>query len=510
VETYNLTLPHTDRDGAPTTDYLTLLIRLDGPGDDVVFTSPEAAPTVRLPAGEYTLMGRIPGDDGERLGGTLLAYPRLVLDHDQTVAVDARVGRPISVTVPDPSAAPVSVAVSANVTTDDKTARLDVLAGAFDNLFSGQLGSGQTFDGFASSVVSTWAQPDSEGGFTGTPYTYDLAWFQAGGMVTGLARDVKPRDLATVRASFAAHVPGVVGERLSWPVLPGLVTGFNIRILPERPPFRRTEYYNTDGGGLWINAFAETIPGVEEVEVLSLAESMPTAYRAGGIYHQQWNRGVFGPILPACGPNLGSLGCSPAVSRLGDELTVAPLLYGDSAGRQMATPAVGATTVYRNGEQIADVPELFATVEVPAGTADYRVEVAATQDERFPLATSTGVAWTFRSGHVDSEEPVPLPVSVVRFTPRLDQHNTAPAGRAFLIPVDVRPQPGSAAAGVRRLSVEVSFDDGDSWHQVPVLAGRYALVDHPAGDGFVSLRASATDRAGNAVEQTIIRAYALR
>lgn len=37
-----------------------------------------------------------------------------------------------------------------------------------------------------------------------------------------------------------------------------------------------------------------------------------------------------------------------------------------------------------------------------------------------------------------------------------------------------------------------------------------ALLHHPAGDGFVSLKASATDSHGNAVEQTIIRAYALK
>jgi hypothetical protein len=34
-----------------------------------------------------------------------------------------------------------------------------------------------------------------------------------------------------------------------------------------------------------------------------------------------------------------------------------------------------------------------------------------------------------------------------------------------------------------------------------------ARVRHPAVDGFVSLRATATDGAGSTVEQTVIRAY---
>ena len=34
-----------------------------------------------------------------------------------------------------------------------------------------------------------------------------------------------------------------------------------------------------------------------------------------------------------------------------------------------------------------------------------------------------------------------------------------------------------------------------------------AVVQQPRGDGFVSLRASAADTAGNTVRETIIRAY---
>jgi len=56
----------------------------------------------------------------------------------------------------------------------------------------------------------------------------------------------------------------------------------------------------------------------------------------------------------------------------------------------------------------------------------------------------------------------------------------------------------------------VSYDDGGSWRRVPVFGiglNRLALVAHPAGPGFVSLRSRATDSKGNFVEQTIIRGY---
>lgn len=63
------------------------------------------------------------------------------------------------------------------------------------------------------------------------------------------------------------------------------------------------------------------------------------------------------------------------------------------------------------------------------------------------------------------------------------------------------------------MSVRVSYDDGGTWQTVPVrrVDGQWlAVLRHPAGAGFVSLRATATDSAGNTVDQTIIRGYRLR
>jgi len=52
----------------------------------------------------------------------------------------------------------------------------------------------------------------------------------------------------------------------------------------------------------------------------------------------------------------------------------------------------------------------------------------------------------------------------------------------------------------------VSYDDGASWRSVPVTGGGVARLDHPAGAGSVSPRASATTR-GTDVEVTVVRAY---
>ncbi|UBU13780.1 molybdopterin-binding protein [Nonomuraea gerenzanensis] len=122
------------------------------------------------------------------------------------------------------------------------------------------------------------------------------------------------------------------------------------------------------------------------------------------------------------------------------------------------------------------------------------------------LTTRNTAAWTFRSEHTEDDSP--LPVSVVRFSPALDARNTAPSGEAYRIPVRVERQRGSAADEVRDLTVEVSFDDGATWRPAPVRKGR-VTVDHPAAEGFASLRVKAVDTSGNSVEQTVIRAYRL-
>ncbi len=117
--------------------------------------------------------------------------------------------------------------------------------------------------------------------------------------------------------------------------------------------------------------------------------------------------------------------------------------------------------------------------------------------------------WTFSSAHVDGEDPAEVALSTVRFLPALDAANSAPAGRPFLVPMLLEDETGSYARP-RRLTVEASYDEGTTWHRVPVLLNLVAALHHPAHAESVSLRASATDRDGNTVSETVIRAYKLR
>jgi len=69
---------------------------------------------------------------------------------------------------------------------------------------------------------------------------------------------------------------------------------------------------------------------------------------------------------------------------------------------------------------------------------------------------------------------------------------------------------------IEDLTVSISYDDGNSWTNVPAKStgngGYKVTVQQPAGstDGYVSLRLDATDADGSRIRQTIIRAYGLK
>ena len=141
---------------------------------------------------------------------------------------------------------------------------------------------------------------------------------------------------------------------------------------------------------------------------------------------------------------------------------------------------------------------------VPESSAAYRLVAHSERSAPYALATSIDAIWTFASARTSGTAVLPL--WTVRFTPATDATNTAPAGRTALVPVSTLPAPGAKVGRVTTLMIEASFDDGATWKTAPLL-GRAAQITHPVGSGFVSLRATLRDSAGNGVKLTIVHAY---
>lgn len=186
-------------------------------------------------------------------------------------------------------------------------------------------------------------------------------------------------------------------------------------------------------------------------------------------------------------------------------------MYGDRGGHTAFIPNEGRTALYANGELVGESEFGDGGVFiVPPESADYRMELSYSQS-MFELTTHQEVVWSFESAHVDGDEPELLPLLTLQFNPKLNELGQAPRG-PFQLPLSVAQYGVKHTPAVIKPSVEVSYDDGVSWTKVTVERRGQTwnlLLDHPQSADYVSLRASTQDHAGNAVEQTLIRAYAL-
>ncbi|MFD0579509.1 S8 family peptidase [Dactylosporangium darangshiense] len=488
AESYDLTLVHTGRDGNPSTLFNTLVMGLDG--DVFEGVSGNSTTTVRLPKGRYTIDSSIVDADS----ATQLVQPVLdLIGGPQTVDLDARLGEPVHITLGDRAAIPVT----AELTTRDHvyggiTNIGGFFAPSFDRLYSARIGPDSTGPGPVTTVVGgRWAHPGPNGSLLDSPETYVLYWFGTGHMGSGFERTVTKADLAQVRLDFGSTVPGVE----SWSDASASTPSGEINLVgygvPLRAPFNRVTYHNP--GTLWSGEFME-----DDLTGLELLTAPATTYKAGKRYDQTWNRAVFGPAF-------GIIHRDPD-----DTIFVFPALYGDGLGRSGTSfSSQERITLTRNG---ADVPgresEGGMLYTVPAGASTYKLSVVADRGAPGTLSTHTEVAWTFGSARVAARTPLPL--SVVRFNPPVDRFSTAPAGATFKVPVTTAQTPDSSATASTSLAVQFSYDGGATWKAASLHrenGGTVAVLKHPAGPGFVSLRATSTDTNGNTVEQTVLRAY---
>ncbi|MEV4843063.1 S8 family serine peptidase [Micromonospora matsumotoense] len=507
VESYTVTLTHLDRSGKPGGDYSTALVNLTG--DDVVDVSDfDGVAEVRVPKGRYGLSSVFfePGPDEESGGLALLAQPELVVNGDTAVTIDLRKAKPVRMTVPQADAKVALVDAAANfLTPDGGSFGFGIVSfDTFDGLSTGQLGKAVSDEQFVATVNSQWADREAEY----SPYLYALAETVPGKLPSGFVRDYRPRDLATVVHKFRDPYPKMEAERLVFPNNGYNLGGWAIGLATDLPG-QRVEHYNTKGVR-WESELDLGVPDPEGwLDVQAILQSLPTAYPAGRRVTETWGAAPLGPSLPA--PRWPQDG----VIRIGDTILVSVALHSDAAGHPGGSLNDSArTALWRNGKLVEELENPgYGEFTVPKGAADYQLTVGAKRNLT-DLSTEVEASWTFRSGHVAGDTPKQLPLSEIRFTPRLSTDNAAPAGQVFAVPVQVRRQVGAGTAKLAKLSVDVSYDGGKTWRRATVVKvpgqGTVALVNHPAGAGHVSLRATARDTDGNTASTRIIQAYRLK
>ncbi|MEU1283135.1 serine protease [Kitasatospora sp. NPDC005856] len=487
AETYTLTIRHLDRDGQPAGTFRTHLSGVFENGGEEFLNQQDASgvTTVRLPKGRYLLDSTLPA--GEGTGGPAwtdwVVQPRLDLDRDTTVTVDARTTVPVDVRPPDGNARFLQSSMFVEVTHGGVTRSANV-GNRSTNLRMSHLGPETEAGAVKQWYDAHWAT-DTGGYLLGQTHSGTRA-------LTGLTRQYSTEELATLNIRGAAG-PGSTGTALL-SVLPstGTVAGAP-RVL--RTPGTAT-FLVAPERGTWD--IAVTVPGADEAAPNYYAADR-IAVRAGTTTTHIFDSPVFGPALTD----------RPAVSRDGDRITANVPLLADGDGHAPWTPSFDTayTSLYRDGVLVGAASGAAGRGEftVPGGKASYRLATTATRKAAAGATTRVDASWTFTSATTTG--PTALPISVVRFSPELDLSGTATAGSALRIPVTVQ---GSGADGrTRSLTVSVSTDGGASWTRLPVEAGAVTVQNPPAGTD-VSLRAELTDADGNTLDQTIADAYRTR
>lgn len=507
-ESYDLTISFLDQNGSATQAAFASVTGWDRLVEDWPVVDADGTSTVRLPRGRYNLGAYIDSEQGT----ALLVQPVVDLTRNLAITLDARAAKPVSMTVPEPSARLgfVDIGYTFYPSFQSWGAGMFLMGYSFDQVRMAQVGAPAAPDELVGSVAAQWARPDGAGDFTDSPYLYATAEAFPGRLPAGFVKKYRAKDLAATRQRFAAGAPGQSATRMVLPSFSSRLSSASALSVPTSLPGTRVEYVNTNGVRWTSELWLGTRDDGGWLMPQGRLYQQPMAYRAGDEYRDEWNAGPTGPAF-------GQIGEAPWqwASRTGDVISVGLPLYGDRAGHagSLVPTDSARTALYRDGVLVGEFPDSgFGHFPVPPESADYRLEVADTRSVT-DLTTKLSAVWTFRSDHADGDRPVKLPLSAVRFTPALDADNAAPAGRSFDIPVTVEGQPGAPADEITKLAVEVSYDDGVTWSKAQLRAcpdGWTATVEHPAGGGFVSLRATATGAAGNSVTQTIIHAYRLK
>nr|WP_052478841.1 S8 family serine peptidase [Kibdelosporangium sp. MJ126-NF4]CEL20899.1 peptidase S8 and S53, subtilisin, kexin, sedolisin [Kibdelosporangium sp. MJ126-NF4]CTQ98296.1 peptidase S8 and S53, subtilisin, kexin, sedolisin [Kibdelosporangium sp. MJ126-NF4] len=489
TESYTATINQVGLDGAPATGYDTRLFGLRT-GQTYQLSDLDGSATVRLPKDDYMIDSSLV--TGDRINWVV--HPSFRLVGDSTVELDFRRVRQFAVTPPDPTAA-LRLGQVGFVRTADRTVFGWLLESDLGRLWTAHVGPAVPQRDFTTMVNTQWVNPVGD--------FYGLAFYPGGSFPTGFVRAVKRDQLAHVRTSFGGGPQGKTGMRYVYPRdRSGEGHGAYASLVPVKLPSDRNEYYTTEGVS-WEPALWQMSPDNRYVELF--LGGPVRSYQSGRTYHESVNRGVFGPAMPP------SRSATDYVVRSGNTISARLPLLGDSAGNVgIGVAESGSMVLYRDGAVVGESASYSSgTFTVPAEPGEYRLTSEAVRSKDISdVTTHVRAAWTFRSAALGAN-PARLPVSTIRFTPALDQNNSAPAGRWFFLPVTVQQQNSGTATIPRSLSVEASFDGGLTWTSATVVANALALVQHPNDATTVSLRAKATDRAGNTAEHTIINAYKL-
>jgi hypothetical protein len=555
-----VTLDPIDRSGRPGVA-VGFLHNLDDPrAFAMLFAAAGAGPlSFSVPEGRYSAeISVLDGPVNDFLAtGTLVLEPEVAVTADRTITLDARRGVPYRPNV-EPAVQPGFRVERLSFTrvnqVRDGASAGNPLVGLNMRLYGRPELGGPTLHVTPTAPVTSGhlellgmtTFTDTAQGSVNPKYVFAYRWDRA--IPSTLTPAVPRAELTTVR-SAAYRSPSGPASADPDELITLLTPLSRTNILhPGQVPFgERVDYWYTNAPDTVVWAPFLSIDGS------TLLYGERRMVRSGEEIRLTWNKG---PLAPSAAARFtdSTLFDSPytgqpdrrmcAACRQDDNGIFAAWAFGDSSPGHHARSEFGTITdrfsfdFYRNGTLALSsrtAPDhtfghtmlLLPMLPEPAG---YRIQWDVSRNGDPQAWVRTG--WTFSSSRTDPGAALPgssacspdpergcsfLPLLFVRYDLPLDLDGRAPAGAPFELTFHIGHQQYQAAPAGVTATVSVSFDGGTTWSE-PAAAtdqgnGRFTTpVTHPPlaeTDGFVALRVQARDAAGNAVDQTITRAYGL-
>ncbi|MFD7441782.1 S8 family serine peptidase [Streptomyces sp. NPDC059909] len=360
-----------------------------------------------------------------------------------------------------------------------------------------------------------------------SPYLYDIRAIWEQQIPQDATYTVSDRNTAQVQASYmdTGALDWTGEQRFSW--RPYAKYSFETSRW-VRTGGTRTEYV-TSGDTEWMHYVGFITSPFENLPMVWGLRDAPRTFKTGEQAVEEWNKAVVRPSIPR--------GWSRPSVREGDILRLAipeytdavaghwarkqaPFVLGGPGAGTLDVPDYQGDTVtaalYRDGKVVGQSNSAWGSFPVAAGTADYRLDLTTERvSDYWQTGTRTATSWTFRSD--TATEETLLPLLQVDYGVPVDLTNTVDGGKLHELDLTVRNQDGLAAPAGVELKVEASFDDGKTWQGRVRVEDRgdnrfTATIERPDGQrqgAYVTLRVTASDKAGNTVKQTVERAYLL-
>ncbi|MDV5149143.1 S8 family serine peptidase [Streptomyces sp. SBC-4] len=510
-ETVTLRIKVIDRNGKPATGPSSLeLVNLDTDKGERRFNAGATEQTFSLRPGDYALSSFVASYDASDTTESLsyLARPQFRITRDTTLVLDAREAHRLSLRTDRPSTVD-STTLSYARTWDDTwlAAGSLVIPNSIHHLYADI--DGRADDG-TFEFRSTWRAIGSEGG---SPYVYNLSYPTRGPLSSDQVYRPKDAKLAQVRETWnalgkeadyrdALHVRPAGGAS-------GFVTVAALKAV--KVPGVRTAYYTT-GDDSWYHGAMTSFP------FAAFMGDQERTYREGQRGAEEWYGGPMRPGAPRDADGKLML----AAERQGDLIGFQNALWIDGSGDHWTYGGsfgdLGNLVLKRNGERIGSRAYPYGVFEVPDEDASYeltqKLDKILTGDRNWLRSTSATTTWSFRSHREPEVYSRGLPILSPAYDLPVDGMNTLPAQSGITVGLSVEGHAGYTPGAITAASLSYSYDGGATWTEAPTeqRGGEWtALLDHTGAAGkSVMTKASFTDANGNAVNQTITRAYDVR